>query len=397
MDLKLTVAILLAFSVAILFAIGASAPSMLIVAISGGLIYWVCAARFEKIYHSKVEHQRQQDFDTNKKYQHILKTVISGLNRELAAIGDSTHKIESLLKRNVENLYTSFAGLNSTVKKQQKMLVDIVDKVSENGNYGVEEERSAEQENFSKIRYFAAEMLNTMNYFVQQILETSQDSLTMVNKTEDMLTSMVDVEKLLTDVRTISDQTNLLALNAAIEAARAGDSGRGFAVVADEVRKLSRDSNDFSKQISQVVLKVAKEVEQARNIAARLASRDMTRAIHSKGHIDEMLGDISDMEEYLSDHIGQVSTTAEAIQQNINLAVVSLQFEDLLTQIVKETQQKTLRLKQYADTVLAPLAHYQGNPSKDELDRLEQVSRQLDQSQINPVSQQAAGSDIDLF
>src|SRR6266576_3874647 len=48
-----------------------------------------------------------------------------------------------------------------------------------------------------------------------------------------------DIQKFVTQAKTVTTQTNMLALNAAIEAARAGPQGRGFAVVADEVRKLA--------------------------------------------------------------------------------------------------------------------------------------------------------------
>src|SRR2546426_2479479 len=54
-----------------------------------------------------------------------------------------------------------------------------------------------------------------------------------------LATASGEIQKFVTQAKTVATQTNMLALNAAIEAARAGPQGRGFAVVADEVRKLA--------------------------------------------------------------------------------------------------------------------------------------------------------------
>ena len=88
---------------------------------------------------------------------------------------------------------------------------------------------------------------------------------------EALREASAEIQKFVSQTKSIATQTHMLALNAGIEAARAGEHGRGFAVVADEVRKLARQAEAAATTTQQTVGHVLRRVEETHRRMLRLA------------------------------------------------------------------------------------------------------------------------------
>jgi methyl-accepting chemotaxis protein len=285
----------------------------------------------EQFERSRNAHHKQTSAQLDSLQQQFSSLTQNEMNNSRQEVGT----VSNLVDDAVQKLNASFNGLTHNTHQQEQVLLQLIERMTQN-NVGTGSSDSETQ----SLEEFAGEMSNIIEYFIAQVLATSQESMTMVHKIDDMAEKMGEVEALVADVRTIADQTNLLALNAAIEAARAGEAGRGFAVVADEVRKLSQNSNDFSDQISKVVDTALANIDEAKQIVGKMASKDMSVAIDSKARVDKMLSEVSSLNDFLSDKLGEASGITESITENVTLAVMSLQFEDMVTQHIRHIEKR---------------------------------------------------------
>ncbi|MBW8365233.1 MAG: hypothetical protein K0M39_11840 [Rhizobium sp.] len=146
-------------------------------------------------------------------------------------------------------------------------------------------------------------------------------------------------------VSDLANQTKLVSLNAAIEAAWAGEAGRGFAVIADEVRKLSTLSGDTGKQITSRVDSVTEAIQSAVQIAERYAEQDARAMRDSEQLIEGVLNVFRGAVEHLTHVATQFQHEGQAVQETVSGVIVSLQFQDRVSQILRQTMDDMARLE----------------------------------------------------
>ena len=367
----------------------------------GGLIVMLLLLLMVTVYRQKnqqgevKENQVDESDKVSEELNRLFGSFIELVSVQTEEISQSLSQINSVVVDATGNLSGSFNTLNDKSQKQVELVHQLV--LADNSS----EENSAKNFNIS---VFVEETNGVLQEFVDQIVSTSENSMSIVHSIDDISKQMDQAFVLLQDVTSIANQTNLLALNAAIEAARAGEAGRGFAVVADEVRKLSQHSNRFSDEIRSVVGKAQSDIAEAKKMATVMASRNMTDTISAKTRVDSMLQSVGDYNQNINDKINLMSTLSGDISDTVGVAVRSLQFEDMVTQVVAYSGGHANRLEELVIGLKNKLAELPEDTTAwhDLIGHLHEQVDQLNQEWQSPLNKAVSQSsmeqgDIEMF
>lgn len=310
-----------------------------------------------------VEPVIQASLEHHEPVREALEEVRSSLVDELGHATRELHQALELLRDAVLELGGGFDGLSRKTGMQQSLLRQIIDVQGE----GV------------SVQDFAARTGDLLEHFVGMVVQMSRESLRIVYRIDGMAKEMDAVFGLLKNVNTIAEETNLLALNAAIEAARAGESGRGFAVVAGEIRNLASHSNQFNEQIGSHVERARAAMGELRGLVGTMASQDLNVALSAKGGIDAMMAHVTESDARTSKVADQVVEINRGLGSDVATTVRSLQFEDILSQLINQTRQRLVELQDITTECTRDIQELACNPIDAEMlaQRAERVRSRL--------------------
>lgn len=263
----------------------------------------------------------------------ILLSLQEILELKDGKVHDDIHRGKTLISDAVVKLGNSFNSLNTQTHAQQQVVASLIQEVSEDGGGGSRHDRAS-------VREIADGMSAILQGFMDMLTQVSAQSSGVIAKMEAMTDGVNQTFSLLSNVEMITKQTNLLSLNAFIEAARSGEAGRGFQVVATEMRNLSQSSAKLNEQIRIQVEKSKKIVHETRDVVNEMAMRDMGSLNEARDSSDMLFAKLAVMNEHISNNLSQVSEITRGIDRSVGLAVQSLQFEDIVGQLLTHAERE---------------------------------------------------------
>ncbi len=263
-------------------------------------------------------------------------SIRGGITQAYEIVGNATARLTG-----------SLTGLEHHSVSQMDMLKQLVESLVEVASGQQQREQIAGIKRFTKDTESIVEQLVG---FMIDVRGAGEQTATNFARMDQLMAAVV---QFLNNVNEITKQTDLLALNAAIEAARAGEAGRGFAVVADEVRNLAHRTNEFSAQIRDMLGQIETVMSQVDTSIKRVSNLDMSVADRSRANMRHMWDEMDNLNSAATEQSVHITNVSKQIHRLVLEGIVSLQFDDLVRQLLEQVQKRSEILEQHLNGLYA--------------------------------------------
>jgi methyl-accepting chemotaxis protein len=281
-----------------------------------------------------------------KKISQQFARLSSGLKHEASIVTKNSIVVAEVSTKLSESTTQQASSLQETVASIDEISAMIQRNADSASSVAKSSENSTKTVQEGKVK---------IELMLESIHSIAQNNTDMIEKMERSNKEVSDIVKLIQEIshktQVINDivfQTKLLSFNASIEAARAGEHGKGFAVVAEEVGNLASMSGNAAKEISEMLARSVKRVNEIVNGSKSLIdqlirqSSDKIEFGTSSAKdcaiaLDEILVNVSSVNEMVLE-ISTASQEQSTGVREVNKAMSEL---DIVTHANSDTAQKS--------------------------------------------------------
>jgi len=349
-DIAVFLALLLqAAAVAVVWATGGFSTGLIL-----QLMAAVSLAAYIRLSFSARSHYRKREAERQAQLSEIMQqydarsdAAMTLAGEQFATLRDVVGQTYKIIDHATSRLTGSLTGLEQQSASQMELLRQLVEDLFQAAQSNQQEEQ------INGIRRFVTDtegMIGQLVTLMSNVKATGHETADSFSQVEHLIRS---IGGFLNNVNEITKQTDLLALNAAIEAARAGEAGRGFAVVADEVRKLAHRTNEFSTRIRSLLKDIDSFLGRLGTSVRDVANLDLSMADNTKENMRHMWSEMESLNAAATRQSQHVAEVSQQIHTLVLDGIVSLQFDDIVRQLLEQVQQRTSVLETYMTSLYA--------------------------------------------
>ncbi len=177
----------------------------------------------------------------------------------------------------------------------------------------------------TEMRHVVTSMLNNMH-------SSNQFSQSVSQRLTDLDIRLETVEKMLIDVDELAMKAKIVALNAQIEAFRLGKAGIAVGIVAHESKELSLHAVSTNRSVRKVTDELMREIRSTSAEIQRRIESDSNSSSNSESAASHLLNAIQETHQHLLQSLGTTASISRELQGDIARAVMSMQFQDRVSQ-----------------------------------------------------------------
>lgn len=229
-------------------------------------------------------------------------------------------RAQQLISEATGTLIASFQVMTDQSRRQQALGLRVLDQ-----NAG-----AGDDTDFSAVARQASE---NFGIFACSVVESAKLAKDLVRATDPVSGEVRDILGMLGEIESNSKQASLLALSGA-KAAQDGEAVRGLASAADEVREISGRTVNLCQRIRARICCVQESIGNAEAAIHAIAFQDTNLVHDSWREVEKAMGRVAQKNVNIGEAVAEVQHIAEVMELSVGQSVTSLQFQDMLTQLI---------------------------------------------------------------